>query len=133
MSTPLMPRLLGDLADWVVLDRPQPAGNLIRVEDSLTDREYHLRAELPGLNPTENIYVSVDNGILHIHAEREERQEQQGRSEFRYGVMERAVRLPGSADPDGITATYDKGILDVTVPLKDKESAGRRIPVEPAT
>jgi HSP20 family molecular chaperone IbpA len=132
MSATLMPRLFGDLVDWVALDRPQLANHMILIEDSLTEREYHLRAELPGMDPAKDIAVSVDNGVLHIHAEREERQEQQGRSEFRYGVLERAVRLPGNADSEGITATYDKGVLDVAVPLKDRESAGRTIPVGPA-
>jgi HSP20 family molecular chaperone IbpA len=127
--TTLMPQLFGDLVDWVALNRPQPASYVIRVEDSLTEREYHVRAELPGMDPTEDIAVSVENGILHIHAEREEREEGKGRSEFHYGVLERSVRLPGNADADGISATYDKGILDVTIPLKDRESAGRKIPV----
>jgi HSP20 family molecular chaperone IbpA len=133
MTTMLTPRLFGDLVDWLALDRPPLASHMIRVEDSLTEQGYHVRAELPGMDPAEDISVSVDNGVLHIHAEREERDEQQGRSEFRYGVLERSVRLPGNADTDAITATYDKGILDITVPLKDARSTGRTIPVGPGS
>jgi HSP20 family molecular chaperone IbpA len=129
MATTLVPRLFGDFIDWFEMDRPQHPGHMIRVEDSLTEGEYHVRAELPGMDPAQDIAVSVDGGVLSIHAERHEQEERHGRSEFRYGLLERSVRLPGNADADHIQATYDKGILDVMVPLKDKESVGRKIPI----
>jgi HSP20 family protein len=130
MATTLMPRMFGDLFDWFDLDQPRATGHMIRVEDSLTEQEYHVRAELPGLDPANDITISVDNGTLTIHAEREERQERRGRSEFRYGALERSVRLPGNAETDSIKATYEKGILDVAVPLKSVAAGGRKIPIE---
>lgn len=129
MATTLMPRFFGDLIDLIDLERPHINGHMIRVEDSLNGSEYHVRAELPGMNPAEDIAVSVEDGLLSIHAERREQKEQKGRSEFRYGLLERSVRLPANADAEHIQATYEKGILDVTIPLKDKESVGRTIPV----
>ncbi|MFC7480901.1 Hsp20/alpha crystallin family protein [Luedemannella flava] len=130
MTTTLIPRMFGDLIDWFDMDRAQGTGHMIRVEDSLTEQEYHVRAELPGMDPGQDITISVQDGTLTIHAEREERQEAKGRSEFRYGVLERSVRLPGNAETDSIKATYDKGILDVSVPLRSTEAAGRKIPIE---
>ena len=47
----LMPRLLGDLSGWFDTDLLIRSGHLIRVEDTLTDTEYLLRAELPGWMP----------------------------------------------------------------------------------
>ncbi|GAA1762675.1 Hsp20/alpha crystallin family protein [Luedemannella helvata] len=130
MTTTLIPRVFGDFFDWFDVDRPQSSGHMIRVEDSLTDQEYHVRAELPGLDPASDIDISVDQGTLTIHAEREERDETKGRTEFRYGALERSVRLPANAETDNIKATYDKGILDVAVPLRSKETASRKIEIE---
>lgn len=129
MAYSLMPRLLGDLTGWFDTDFPIRAGHLIPVEDTLSDKEYVLRAELPGLKPDKDIKVSVENGILNVHAEREEQEHVRGRSEFRYGLLQRAVRLPASADPEHIVARYRNGILEVTVPLTAAAPNGRQITV----
>jgi HSP20 family protein len=102
---------------------------MIRVEDVLTDTQYLVRAELPGLQPDKDIQVSVDEGVLTIRAEREEQVQTRGRSEFRYGLLQRSVRLPAGADAEHITARYDGGILEVTVPLSAPQTTGRQIPV----
>jgi HSP20 family protein len=125
--TTLMPRWFGELTDWFETERPQAFGHVIRVEDSLTDQEYTIRAELPGMDPDKDIQVSVDNGALSIHAERRVEQKGHGRSEFRYGMLHRSVRLPGNADADNIKATYNKGILEVAVPLRASEPTGRQV------
>ncbi|GAA1408847.1 Hsp20/alpha crystallin family protein [Catellatospora coxensis] len=127
--TALMPRLFGDFTDWLESDRPLLPGHVIRLEDSLTDQEYRIRAELPGMDPDKDIQVSVDGAVLSIHAERRYEEQVKGRSEFRYGMLQRAVRLPGNADADNIKASYDKGILEVVVPLRSAEAAGRQIPI----
>jgi len=126
----LMPRLFGDLSDWFEAEFPMRAGHLIRVEDHLTEQEYLLRAEVPGLDPEKDIQVQVANGMLTIHAERREEERIKGRSEFRYGVLQRFVRLPVNADESKIIATYDNGILEVTVPLTAPASTGRQIAVK---
>jgi HSP20 family protein len=125
----LMPRLLGDLTGWFDTDFPFRAGHLIPVEDTLTDTEYVLRAELPGLKPDKDVKVTVENGTLTVHAERQEQEHVRGRSEFHYGVLQRSVRLPASADAEHITAGYHNGILEVTVPLTAPQPTGRQIPV----
>ncbi|GAA1636836.1 Hsp20/alpha crystallin family protein [Catellatospora bangladeshensis] len=127
--TALVPRLFGDLSD-LFDDRPMFAGHAIRIEDLLTDEQYQIRAELPGLDPEKDIQVSIDNGVLSIHAERREQEKGRSRSEFRYGMFTRAVRLPGNADVSAIHADYDKGVLEVTVPLKASEAAAKQIPVK---
>jgi HSP20 family protein len=124
----LMPRLFGDLADWFEFDVPLRA-NLIRVEDLMTERDYTVRAELPGMDPEKDVQITVSNGVLTIHAERKEETHTRHRSEFRYGVLQRSVRLPVNADEENVTAKYGKGILEVTVPLKAAESTAKQIPV----
>jgi HSP20 family molecular chaperone IbpA len=127
--TALVPRLFGDLTDWFETDFPRYPGHVIRVEDQVTDTEYTFRAELPGLEPDKDIQVFVDSGVLTVQAERREQEHARGRSEFRYGTLRRSVRLPANADAEHITATYDKGLLTVKVPLTEAEPAGRKIPV----
>jgi len=127
--TTLLPRLLGDVSDWFDTEFPLRAGHLIRVEDNLSDQEYTLRAEIPGLDPEKDIQVRVSNGTLTIHAERRDEERTPRRSEFRYGLLQRIVRLPANADEEKITARYDKGILEVTVPLTAAETAGRQIAI----
>ena len=124
----LLPRLFGDMTDWFEMEFPRsvPA---IRFEDRITDEEYMLRAELPGLDPEKDIQVSTLNGVLTVKAERREEEKELNRSEFRYGMLHRSVRLPANADESAIKATYRIGILEVTVPLTAPEPAGRQISI----
>ena len=116
--TTLVPRLLPELADW--LGEISPRGGLIRLEDHLTDTEYTVRAELPGLDPEKAIHLSVTHGFLTIRAEREEEKQTRHHTEFRYGVFQRSVQLPESANADKIHAHYRKGILEIVMPLTAK-------------
>jgi HSP20 family molecular chaperone IbpA len=106
------------MAEW--LEDISPRTGLIRLEDQLTDTEYTVRAELPGLDPEKDVHLSVAHGFLTIRAEREEEKQTRRRTEFRYGLLQRSVQLPESADIDKIHATYRKGILEVVVPLTAK-------------
>ena len=126
--TALLPRLFEDMSDWFELDFPRttPA---IRVEDRMTDKEYVLRAELPGLDPDKDLHITVSRGVLTVKAERREEEKGLNRSEFRYGVLHRSVRLPANADESGIKANYRKGIIEVVVPLTAPEPAGRQIEI----
>lgn len=136
--TRLEPRgLFPDLFDWLEspfsMLRPFTA-HPMRLEDYVEDGHYVVRAELPGLDPEKQVEVTVSNGILTIHAERHEKTETKHRSEFYYGVYSRHIPLPEGADENDVTATYDKGILEVSVGLKEKEKeAGRQIPVKAAS
>ncbi|BCO34953.1 Hsp20/alpha crystallin family protein [Mycobacterium heckeshornense] len=105
--------------------------HLMRLEDEMQDGHYLLRAELPGIDPEKDVDITVSNGTLTIKAERSEKKEAKGRSEFCYGSFVRTVTLPAAADEDNIKATYDKGILtvDVAVP-KEATQAEKHIAVK---
>jgi HSP20 family molecular chaperone IbpA len=124
---------LPDLSDW--FDEPWApllpfsAGRTFRVEDYLQEGNYVLRAELPGLDPEKDVEVSVENGTLTIHAERHEEHKEAHRSEFRYGSLTRSVTLPAGADTEHITARYDKGILQITVPVPAATAQARRVEI----
>lgn len=114
-----------DLFDW--MDSPMTMfrpllGQGMRMEDFVKDGHYIVRAELPGVDPEHEVDVSVIDGILSIKAERHEEAVDKTHSEFRYGSFSRRVVLPLGADEEHIEATYDKGILEVVVDLKEKEA-----------
>ena len=125
-----------DLADWLESPWAGPppflTGHVFRLEESIRDNRYVIRAELPGLDPGNDIEVTVDGRILTIRAERRQRDNGPYRSEFRYGSLARAVRLPARVDAADITARYDKGVLEVSVPVQAVKPEGTRIPVEDA-
>ena len=130
------PHLLPDLRDW--LDAPWAPllpfslASMVRVEDYIKDNTYVVRAELPGMDPDNDIEITVENRTLTIHAERREEHKEAHRSEFRYGSFTRSVTLPDQADTEHITATYDKGILEVSVPVPEEKAEGRQIAITKA-
>lgn len=122
-----------DLSEWFEEPwaplLPFTTGRAFRVENYVQEGKYVLRAELPGLDPEKDVEVSVEDGTLTIHAERHEEHEEAHRSEFRYGSLTRSVTLPKGADTEHVAASYDKGILQVTVPVPKTKVEGRRIEI----
>ena len=125
-----------DLADWLESPWTGPppflTGQVFRLEEAIRDDRYVVRAELPGLDPENDIEVTVEGQILTIRAERRQQDNELYRSEFRYGSLARTVRLPATVDAADVTARYDKGVLEVSVPLREVTPEGIRIPIENA-
>ena len=128
--------LFPGLIDWLESPWAGPpqftAARTFRVEEGARDNRYVIRAELPGLDPDRDIEVTVEGSTLTIHAER--RQEDSGpyRSEFRYGSLTRLVRLPAKVDAKDVTARYDRGVLEVSVPVREVRPEGIRVAIEKA-
>ena len=98
-----------------------------------TDKEVRLQAELPGV--TENdIQIDLDEDVLTIRAEKkqERREERQGVhfSERAYGTFQRSLRLPFQVNPDQVQATFENGVLTVTLPKTQPQERNRRIQVQ---
>lgn len=130
-SRPLLTDLasmLDSLPTFAAL-RPLFDTRAIRVEDEMYDDVYQVRAELPGVDPDEDIEVTVCDGRLTITAERARPGEDCGRAEFTYGTLTRTLVLPDGADEDDVNATYDRGILTVSVPLSDEHRMEKHIEV----
>lgn len=109
--------------------RPIFERNLMRIEDEVTEEHYELRAEIPGIDPAGDVHITVTDGQLTVKAERTERVDVNSRSEFSYGSFLRTVTLPAEADEEAITASYDRGILTVRVPLSQNPAGARQIPI----
>ncbi|ORA22616.1 Hsp20/alpha crystallin family protein [Mycobacterium aquaticum] len=110
--------------------RPIFERNLMRIEDEVTEEHYELRAEIPGIDPGSDVHITVSDGQLTVKAERTERVDINSRSEFSYGSFLRTVTLPAGADEEAITASYDRGILTVRVPLSQNPSGARQIAIQ---
>jgi HSP20 family molecular chaperone IbpA len=111
------------LADW------RRGASSMRIEDRLEDDRYVVRAELPGVDPDKDVQIEVRNGQLIVSAERREELSEKGRSEFRYGSFRRRVSLPPGAQEDAVSARYQDGILEITVPIAAEKGQSRSIPV----
>ncbi|MFO7966926.1 MAG: Hsp20/alpha crystallin family protein [Archaeoglobaceae archaeon] len=76
-------------------------------------------AELPGFNKAD-IDVSIEDSQLDIYAKKEEKEEQKEkdfiRRERKFGEVRRKVPLPSDVKEEEIKATYNNGVLEVTMP-----------------
>jgi HSP20 family protein len=83
-----------------------------------------VRAEIPDVDPDKDVEITTADGLVRIHAHREQRikhAEGSGyRSEFRYGEFTREIALPEGVDPKAVSATYRDGILEVRIPNPQK-------------
>jgi HSP20 family protein len=97
-----------------------------------TETEIRVVTEMPGLK-RENIEIDVENNVLTVRGEkREERTEGEGQkyhlAERRYGVFTRSFVLPRDVNADAIQASFEDGVLFVTIP-KSEKARRRRIEV----
>lgn len=133
MAIQLSRRPMPSLFDWFE-DFPhspwsQQSEHGIRVEEYTEDGSYTVKAELPGIDPDEDLEITVDHGVLTVHAERREEKREGKRSEFRYGSFTRSVQLPAGVKEDDIKADYHDGVLTVTVPTMPTEERVKHIPI----
>ena len=113
-------------------DGPAP----IRVEEFLEGKNLVVRAEMPGVDPDKDIEVTMEDGLLRIRAERQEKEEHKDkgrfRSEFRYGSFSRNIPLPDGVKEEDIKATYTNGVLEVRAPVPDEAAqpaAPKKLPI----
>lgn len=97
------------------------------------DNNIYVDAELPGFRK-DDVNITVDQGMLHISAERREEseKEQQGErhlQERRYRRFARSFTLPSSVDESKAEAKLEEGVLHLTLP-KSEEVKPRRISVK---
>ncbi|MGV0812151.1 Hsp20/alpha crystallin family protein [Mycolicibacterium boenickei] len=91
---------------------------------------YVLTADLPGVDPG-SVDVDVDNGTLTISAHRTARSEESVQwlaNERFFGKYRRQLSLGDGIDTSAISATYENGVLTVTIPVAER-ARPRRIEV----
>ena len=97
-----------------------------------TQDRFVLHVELPGIDAS-TVELSIEDSTLTIRGERGfyegVPEEAFHRVERRYGPFARQVTLPANANPEGVQATYDRGVLTVEVP-KAEEAKPRKIEIK---
>ena len=105
---------------WMPMD-------LYRVED-----HFVVAVNLPGVDPG-SIDLNVDGNTLTIRAERSMRSDENAQwlaQERPAGSFMRQLNLGDGLDVDRIQASYDAGVLTVTIPVAER-ARPRKIAVEP--
>jgi HSP20 family protein len=95
----------------------QPQCDCYRTDDP---PELHVLLELPGVDP-DAVRIEASGTALVVSGVRERPHPAGARYyqvEIEYGLFERRIELAEDVDADGVTATYDAGMLQIEVPLR---------------
>ena len=103
-------------------------GNLKPTLDlGATDNAYTVTVEIPGVDEND-IKLEIVNDTLNIQGEKKQETKEEGKNFYRversYGSFRRVLSLPEDADQNGVSATFKKGVLTVTMPRKALPQAG---------
>ena len=103
------------------------------IEVAEKDGQLTICAELPGLNK-DDVKVELTEQGLTISGERQREQEDRRdglyRSERSYGAFMRTIPLPGEANVEQAKATFENGVLRVSIPLPEGKQRRHQIPIE---
>jgi HSP20 family protein len=118
-----MDRLIGQMGGrW--------RGGLMPMDAFESGGVYTLRFDLPGVDP-DHVDLTVEAGVLRVTAERK-LENTEGATwllrERPTGRHSREVRLGDRLDPTEVKASYDQGVLTVTLPIKE-EAKPRKISI----
>jgi HSP20 family protein len=127
-NDPLGVRRLNALLDEALTG--WPVGNGVSTSawlpsvDVFEDKEsLKIVAELPGLKP-EDVKITLENSTLTLRGEKkqvaEEKTERVHRYERSYGSFERSFSLPNTVDADKVAASFENGVLTITLPKAEK-------------
>jgi len=99
------------------------------------DNKFIVRADLPGMTKDEVKVELTDEGLIfrgERKCERKEEEKEKGfyRSEMSYGKFYRFIPLPEGADINEIEAKFDKGVLEVMVPIPEVVQKRREVPIK---
>jgi HSP20 family protein len=117
-----------------VPSRPDESGAVMpSIDVCETETELVVEAELPGMDE-KDVSVTLSSGVLTLKgekkSEREEKKDDYHLMERSYGSFQRSFQLAETIDADKVTATFDKGVLKVTLPKRPEAvKAEKRIPI----
>ena len=132
----LFSRMLGDV--WSPSLNGSPATTSAAafappVEVLTKDGDLVVRAEVPGIDPEQDVDISLTDNVLTIRGERRrDESEERGtyvRQETMYGAFQRQFVIPEHVTAEDIRATYRDGILEVVVPKAATAPEPKKIPV----
>ena len=104
----------------------------IKLEVSEDDKNYTIKAEIPGVTK-EDIHISVDGNLVSISAEvKKESEQKEGKkvihSERYYGQVSRSFTLDSEVDEGAAQAKNADGVLEAVLP-KQQQAPAKRITI----
>ena len=113
---------------------PLPSPEQIKVDVKETGAAYTVHAEIPGVGK-EDIHVNLDGNTVTLSAEVKQqdsssKDEKVLRSERYFGLVSRSFQLPQDVDRDKSKATFENGVLTLTLAKKKMTSGARRLSIE---
>jgi HSP20 family protein len=125
-----MDRLFED--SWVRPHNGAAEEHPLALDVRTTNEAYEIEAALPGVKP-EDVEISVLGETLTITARtgQEQSREDEGYSyrEIRRGSFSRTVTLPSAVKADAATASFENGMLHLSIP-KAEEAKPRQIQIK---
>ena len=119
-DTPTPPGNGGNVRRWI------PAMDLVE-----TDDHFILKADLPGVEESD-VNIVFENNVLTLSGERKTKHEAKKDGYYRLertqGTFSRSLTMPEGIDADAVTAKFDNGVLEVSIP-KPAEAKPRRIQI----
>jgi HSP20 family protein len=96
------------------------------------ENDFHIKVELPGVDK-KDVKITVQDDVLIIKGEKKMESEKKGENYHRvercYGAFQRSFSLPHTVAADKIDASYDNGILTISLP-KVEEAKPKEIEVK---
>ena len=119
----LMARDIQQMNQWMTSQGPNqvlgPLQNILKCDITESAENFKFHVDMPGINKSD-IGVSIEGGNLVVRAERRRTHDMEGwrvhRMETEYGKVERSMPIPANADFKKICASYDNGVLEITMP-----------------
>jgi HSP20 family protein len=103
--------------------RWMPAMDLVETDETLI-----LRADLPGLGK-DDVEIEVKDNVLTVSGERKTEHEEKAegfyRAERAFGRFSRSLSLPEGIDADRVSASFDRGVLEVKIPKPEERKPHR--------
>lgn len=111
----------------------QPLGWNPAVEIAETPDEFTVTAELPGMI-AKDVTADFEDGMLTIKGEKTETKTEKDKKyyvwERSYGSFERSFSFPAGVDQDKIKASFENGVLTVSLPkTKEAKVSGKKIAI----
>jgi HSP20 family protein len=92
------------------------------------DDHFVLKADLPGLSE-DDVTIEVQDNVLTITGERKAEHERNEKGFYRlersFGRFSRSLTLPEGVNADAISASFDKGVLEVSIPKPEERKPHR--------
>ena len=104
-----------------------------KVDIAETDQQFEIDFYIPGVNK-DQVNIDLNDGRLTVNGERKFEKENNGKNyrsvESSFGSFTRSFQLPDNIDQEAVSASFENGVLSITVPKDEKKIAKRSIAIK---